>query len=80
MEKVIEITGDYTTVGVFDQMKVGDLYKVPFDKSRHSGIKTEASRRNRDARLTKELKSGLDIKFRVSEFEHPGYTSIIRLK
>ncbi|WP_071146718.1 hypothetical protein [Bacteroides ihuae] len=80
MEKVIEITDEYTTVGIFNQMRVGDLLKVPYDDSRYSGIKSEAARRNRDARLKKELKNKLDIKYRVSRVEHPGYISIIKLK
>lgn len=61
-------------------MKIGDIYKVPYDKSRHVGIKSEAARRNRDARLTNKLKSNIDLMFRVSETVNPGYTSIIRLK
>lgn len=80
MEKVIELTEGCTITGIFDQMKVGDLFKIPFDESRYTGIKSEAARRNRDARLTKELKSGLDIKYRVSKVEHPGFTSVIRIK
>lgn len=80
MEKVIDITKEYTTTGLFDQMKVGDLFKVPYSKSRHSGIKTEAARRNKEARLTKELRNKQDIKFRVSHAEYPGYTSIFRVK
>lgn len=31
---------------LFDKMKVGDIYKVPYNKSRHVGIKSEAARRN----------------------------------
>ncbi|WP_106827694.1 hypothetical protein [Parabacteroides pacaensis] len=80
MEKIIEIKEGFTITEMFDRMKVGDLFKIPYDKSRHSGIKSEAARRNRDARLTKELKSKMDLKFRVSEIEHPGYTSVIRIK
>lgn len=80
MEKEIVIDEGYKTVNLFDSMRVGDIYKVPFDKSRHSGIKSEAARRNRDARLKKKLKSKIDLMFRVSEMENPGFTSIIRLK
>lgn len=80
MEKEIKVDDSYTIVGMFDRMHVGDLCKVPYDKSRHSGIKTEAARRNRDARLTGELQNQLDIKFRVSEAKCPGFTSVIRLK
>lgn len=74
------IDESYRTVSLFDSMKKGDVYKVPYDKSRSCGIRTEAARRNRDARLTGELKSRMDLKFRTSEVENPGYTTIIRLK
>lgn len=79
---ITEITIDesYHTTRLFDGMKTGDIYKVPFDRSRHNGIKMEASRRNRDARLTGVLQGKLDIMFRVSETESPGYSTIIRLK
>lgn len=76
----IRIDENYHTTSLFDSMKTGDIYKVPFEKSRHNGIKMEASRRNRDARLTGELQGRLDIMFRVSETESPGYSTIIRLK
>lgn len=80
MVKEIVINESYKTVDLFDSIKVGDIYKVPYDKSRHSGIKTEAARRNRDARLEKKLKSKMDLMYRVSETEYPGFTSVIRLK
>lgn len=80
MEKEIVIDESYQTTKLFDKIRVGDIFKVPFDKSRHAGIKSEAARRNRDARLTKELMGKMDIKFRVSETEYPGFTSIMRLK
>lgn len=80
MIKEITIDENYRTSELFGKMKVGDIYKVPYDKSRHTGIKTEASRRNREARLTGELKSKIDLKYRVSEMEYPGFTTIIRLK
>lgn len=80
MEKEIVIDENYQTTKLFDMMKVGDIYKVPFEKSRHNGIKSEAVRRNREARLVNKLKSNIDLMFRVSETVNPGYTSIIRLK
>lgn len=80
MEKEIVVDEKYQTSKLFDKMKIGDIYKVPYDKSRHVGIKSEAARRNRDARLTNKLKSNIDLMFRVSETVNPGYTSIIRLK
>lgn len=80
MEKVIEVKDGFTITGMFDRMQIGDIYKIPYNKSRHSGIKSEAARRNRDARLIKELQNRMDLRFRVSEVEYPGYTSVIRLK
>lgn len=80
MEKEIIVDEKYRTTKLFDMMKVGDIYKVPFDESRHTGIKSEAVRRNREARLVNKLKANMDLMFRVSKTEHPGYTSIIRLK
>ena len=47
MEKEIIIDENYKTTSLFDRMKVGDIYKVPYDPSRHNGIKSEASRRNK---------------------------------
>lgn len=80
MIKEIVIDESYRTASLFDSMRKGDVYKVPYDKSRNNGIRTEAARRNREARLTGELKSKMDLKYRVSEMEYPGYTAIIRLK
>jgi hypothetical protein len=80
MIKEITVDENYQTARLFDEMKIGDIYKVPFDKSRHAGIKSEASRRNRDARLLKKLRGKMDIMYRVSETENPGFTSIIRIK
>lgn len=80
MEKEIKVDENYQTTKLFDEMKIGDIYKVPFDKSRHSGIKAEASRRNKNARLLKRLRGKIDIMYRVSETENPGFTSIIRIK
>lgn len=80
MTREIAIDESYRTTRLFDCIKKGDTFKIPFDKSRHSGIKMEALRRNRDARLTGKLKGKLDIMFRVSQTESPGYTTLIRLK
>lgn len=80
MIKEIVIDENYSHVGLFDSMKKGDIYKVPYEKKRLSGIRAEQYRKNRDARLTGELKTSMDTKFRVSASESPGYISIIRLK
>lgn len=80
MIKEIVIDKNYTSIGLFRQMKPGDIFKVPFEPSRHCTLQSEASRQNRYARLTGELQSKLDLKFRVSETEYPGFTTIIRLK
>lgn len=55
MEKEIVIDENYRTTKVFDEMRVGDVVKVPYSDSRHSGIKSEAARRNKVARLTKKI-------------------------
>ena len=49
MEKEIVVDEKYQTSKLFDEIKVGDIYKVPYDKSRHVGIKSEAARRNSTA-------------------------------
>lgn len=74
------VNESYQTVRLFDVMKKGDIYKVPYDKKRHNGIKLEASRRNRDLRLIGVLKNKMDVKFRVSATEYPGFSAIICLK
>ena len=56
MVREITVDENYQTVRLFDEMKKGDIYKVPYDKKRHNGIKLEASRRNRDLRLIGTLK------------------------
>ena len=80
MVKEIVIDESYQTTKEFDAMKVGDIYNIPYDESRHIGIKSEAARRNREARLTNKLKAKIDLMFRVSKTEYTGYTSVIRLK
>lgn len=80
MIREITVDESYQTVRLFDTMKQGDIYKVPYDKKRHSGIKLEASRRNRDLRLTGVLKNKMDVKYRVSATEYPGYTAIMCIK
>ena len=45
-----------------------------------NGIKLEASRRNRDLRLIGTLKNKMDVKYRVSATEYPGFSAIICLK
>lgn len=80
MAKEIKIEGDYKTVSLFESIKKGEIYLIPYDKKRYNGIRAESYRRNRDARLTGKLKSKMDVKFRVSATEYPGYTSLIRVK
>ena len=80
MIREIKIDENYQTVRVFDSMKVGDIVKVPYSESRHHGIKTEQTRRNNKARLVKKSKSKMDIMFRVSKVEYPGYSTIMRVK
>ena len=80
MIREIVIDENYQTVRLFDSIEKGDSYKVPYDKKRHNGIKLEASRRNRDLRLMGKLKNKMDVKYRVSAIEYPGYTSIMCIK
>lgn len=80
MIREITIDENYKTVRLFDEMKKGDIYKVPYDKKRHLGIKLEAARKNKEARLLGIIKSKLEIRYRVSSTEYPGYTAIICLK
>ena len=80
MIREITVDENYQTVKLFDSMRKGDIYKIPFDKSRHNTIKREAARQNREARLRGELKFKIDLMYRVSSMEYPGYTSIIKLK
>lgn len=80
MVREIIVDENYQTVRLFDAMKKGDIYKVPYDKKRHNGIKLEASRRNRDLRLIGILKNKMDVKYRVSATEYPGFSAIICLK
>lgn len=67
MIKEIKVDENYQTTKLFDSIKVGDIYRIPFEDSRHTGIKMEAARRNKEARLTKKLKGKLDIMYRVSK-------------
>ena len=80
MIREIAVDENYQTVRLFDSIEKGDIYKVPYDKKRHNGIKLEASRRNRDLRLMGKLKHKMDVKYRVSATEYPGYTSIMCIK
>ena len=80
MIREIVIDENYQTVRLFDSIEKGDIYKVPYDKKRHNGIKLEASRRNRDLRLMGKLKNKKDEKYRVSAIEYPGYTYIMCIK
>ena len=80
MIKEIKVDENYQTTKLFDSIKVGDIYRIPFEDSRHTGIKMEAARRNKEARLTKKLKGKVDIMYRVSKTDCPGFSSLIRLK
>lgn len=76
----IEIDKDYTHVGLFVGMKKGDIFLVPYEESRHNGIKQEAARQNAKLRLTGKLQGKTDIKYRVSMTEYEGYTAIACIK
>lgn len=36
MVREITVDENYRTVRLFDEMKKGDIYKVPYDKKRHT--------------------------------------------
>lgn len=80
MVREITVDENYQTVRLFDEMKKGDIYKVPYDKKRHNGIKLEASRRNRDLRLIGTLKNKMDVKYRVSATGVSGFLGNYLLK
>lgn len=42
MIKEIKVDENYQTTKLFDSIKVGDIYRIPFEDSRHTGIKMEA--------------------------------------
>lgn len=39
MIKEIKVDENYQTTKLFDSIKVGDIYRIPFEDSRHTGIK-----------------------------------------
>lgn len=80
MIKEIVIDENYSHVGLFEQMKKGDIFKVPFEKKRYNALRTEKTRQNQKARLTGELKNEMDVKFRISSTVNPGYITICRIK
>ena len=60
--------------------KPGDVAKVPFDESRHTGIKQESQRRNMKARLLSEIGEGREcLKFKVYASGNDQMTMIFRL-
>lgn len=42
MIKEVLINDDYRVVDIFDNIKVGDIYKVPYDESRYNSIRLKA--------------------------------------
>jgi hypothetical protein len=80
MIREIKIGEAYQTVRVFDSMRSGDIVKVPYEKGRYDVMRTEASQRNKYARLEGKLKNKMDIMFRVSIVQYPGYITIMRVK
>ena len=79
----VKIDENYSTVGVFDMLEAGspgDVAKVPFDESRHTGIKMESQRRNMKARLLGEIGEGREcLKFKVYSAGNDRMTMIFRL-
>lgn len=79
----VKIDENYSTVGVFDMLEAGspgDVAKVPFDESRHTGIRQESHRRNMKARLLGEIGEGREcLKFKVYAAGNDRMTMIFRL-
>lgn len=80
MTEKIVIDENYTHTGLFERMRKGDVFLVPYEEGRHNGIKQEAARQNAKLRLTGKLKGKTDIKYRVSKTENEGYTTIACIK
>lgn len=78
MEKIVE--KEITIEKMFESMKAGDIYKVPYEKSRHNAIRAECSRQHRYARERGVKVTSLTPVFRVSARENKGYTTIIKLR
>lgn len=74
------VSDSLTIKELFDSIPVGWTWCVSYDSRKTASMRTEAARRNREARLTGELKTKLDIKYRVSASSYPGQTALIRLK
>ena len=79
----VKIDENYSTVGVFDMLEAGnpgDVMKVPYEESRHTGIKMESQRRNMKARLLGEIGEGREcLKFKVYSAGNDRMTMIFRL-
>ena len=80
MIRTYKIDENYQTVRVFDEIKKGDISLVPFNEKRHSGIRAESRRRNKDLRLVGFLKHKRDAKYRVSKTDYPGYSAVYCIK
>lgn len=80
MIRTYEIDENYKTVKVFDEIEKGDVALIPFDKKRHLGLRLEACRRNKDLRLIGVLKSKMDVRYRVSYKEYPGFSAVFCIK
>lgn len=79
----VKIDEKYSTVGVFDMLESGnpgDVAKVPYEESRHTGIKQESQRRNMKARLLGEIGEGREcLKYKVYAAGNDRMTMIFRL-
>lgn len=79
----VKIDEKYSTVGVFDMLEAGnpgDVAKVPYEESRHTGIKQESQRRNMKARLLGEIGEGREcLKYKVYAAGNDDTTMIFRL-
>lgn len=80
MEKVIKFKDGYTIERMFEDMGIGDIVKVPYEKSKHSAIKAEQARQHKYAKNRGVKITSLDPMFRVSGRENKGFTTVIRIK
>lgn len=67
-----------TIEGTFRKMKVGQRHDFPF--ASYTGVRSEAVRQNKEARLLKRITEH-EVAFRVSSLKkNEGFCSVIRVK
>ena len=69
-----------TKTSLFNTIDIGAYLHISIGVMTASAVKTEIARRNNIARYKGEIRSGMDLKFKVSVTYKDGYTSVLRLK